>query len=276
VAELTEAGGSRMSFELLSDADDSPLVRIAGELDMQTIPALQAGVEPIMAGTTARLVLDVSRLDFADSSAIALGPVGQPRPPDRDPRAAAARTACNRQNGPGRETDDDAMNETRSFAHAPASAGAARRFAAELLAAHVRPDALETIQLMVSELATNCIRHTDDEFDLTIVGGADRVRVEATDHGGGEPRKRSPKPTDATGRGLQIVDMLATEWGYENLPGGGKTVWFTLDISAGSPADEMHHARERADRAPERHRATRHAERLSLVGGHASGVLTRN
>ncbi|HJS93851.1 MAG TPA: ATP-binding protein [Solirubrobacteraceae bacterium] len=121
------------------------------------------------------------------------------------------------------------MTETRSFEHAPASAGAARRFAAELLATSAEPDTLETVQLMVSELATNCIRHTDSGFDLTIVRDSGRIRVEATDRGGGKPRKRSPKPTDATGRGLQIVDMLSTDWGYHHSPGGGKTVWFTLD-----------------------------------------------
>jgi anti-sigma regulatory factor (Ser/Thr protein kinase) len=121
------------------------------------------------------------------------------------------------------------MTETRSFEHAPASAGAARRFAADLLAATAEPDTLETVQLMVSELATNCIRHTDSGFDLTIVRDSGRIRVEATDRGAGEPRKRSPRPTDATGRGLQIVDMLSTDWGCHHSPGGGKTVWFTLD-----------------------------------------------
>jgi anti-sigma regulatory factor (Ser/Thr protein kinase) len=143
------------------------------------------------------------------------------------------------------------MNETRSFEHAPASAGAARRFAAEILAAGAEPAALEAIELMVSELATNCIRHTDSGFDLTIVRDPDRILVEATDRGAGEPRQRSPKPTEATGRGLQIVDMLSTDWGYHRSPNGGKTVWFTLDLSAGSPADDVD-IRERGDRVPER------------------------
>ena len=143
------------------------------------------------------------------------------------------------------------MNETRSFAHVPASAGAARRFAAEILAASAAPAALETIQLMVSELATNCILHTESGFDLTIVRDSARIRVEATDRGAGEPRKRSPKPTDATGRGLQIVDMLSTDWGYHRSPDGGKTVWFTLDITSGSPSHDVD-IRERVERVPGR------------------------
>jgi anti-anti-sigma factor len=61
-----------MTFELLSDSDGSPLIRITGELDMQTIPELEAGVESIMTAGAGRLVVDVSGVNFADSSAIAL------------------------------------------------------------------------------------------------------------------------------------------------------------------------------------------------------------
>lgn len=61
-----------MTFELLRDSDGSPLIRITGELDMQTIPELEAGVASIMTGRAGRLVVDVSGVNFADSSAIAL------------------------------------------------------------------------------------------------------------------------------------------------------------------------------------------------------------
>ena len=61
-----------MTFELLSDSDGSPLIRITGELDMQTIPELEAGVASIMTGRGGRLIVDVSGVNFADSSAIAL------------------------------------------------------------------------------------------------------------------------------------------------------------------------------------------------------------
>ncbi|MGN6870031.1 MAG: ATP-binding protein [Solirubrobacteraceae bacterium] len=144
------------------------------------------------------------------------------------------------------------MKETRTFEHVPESVAAARRFATELLAGGLDPDALQGIRLMVSELATNCIRHTDSGFELTIIQRRDRVRVEATDHGAGEPRRRSPKPTDPTGRGLQIIDMLSSDWGYDKTPGSGKTVWFMLDLTAASSGDDVEgahapraHARER-------------------------------
>jgi hypothetical protein len=81
---------------------------------------------------------------------------------------------------------------------------------------------------MISELASNCIRHTDTGFDLTIIRTPAEIRVEATDRAVEEPRLRSPAPTDPNGRGLQIVDMLSSSWGFEPLPEGGKTVWFVL------------------------------------------------
>jgi anti-sigma regulatory factor (Ser/Thr protein kinase) len=119
------------------------------------------------------------------------------------------------------------MKRTRSFPHNPQSVPAARRFATSALNG-ATTDTLEAVELMVSELATNCIRHTDSAFDLTVIRAGGDIRVEATDGGGGTPAIRSPKPTDPTGRGLRIVDMLSTGWGVERGGGPGKTVWFTI------------------------------------------------
>ena len=69
---------------------------------------------------------------------------------------------------------------------------------------------------MVSELATNGIRHGQTSFDLVIELTADEIRVEVTDHGGGTPTMRFPGPDEPTGRGLQIVDMLSERWGVES------------------------------------------------------------
>ena len=128
------------------------------------------------------------------------------------------------------------MRDSRTFPHEPQSVPAARRFATSVL----RGASLETLQaveLMVSELATNCIRHTNSGFDLTIVRHGSDIRVEATDQAGGTPTMRSPKPTDASGRGLRIVDMLSARWGVQPLASVGKTVWFMIS-DAGAPAGE--------------------------------------
>jgi anti-sigma regulatory factor (Ser/Thr protein kinase) len=111
---------------------------------------------------------------------------------------------------------------------------AARRFATAALRG-ASTEILEAVELMVSELATNCIRHTNSGFDLTIIRRGDDIRVEATDHAGGTPIMRSPQPTDPSGRGLKIIDMLSARWGVQAVAGVGKTVWFTISDRAAAP-----------------------------------------
>jgi anti-sigma regulatory factor (Ser/Thr protein kinase) len=90
------------------------------------------------------------------------------------------------------------------------------------------PDDIYAIELMVSELATNCIRHGGTPFDLMIDLSSKEVTVEVSDAGPGKPALRSPSPTDPTGRGLRIVDQLSHQWGVETSPDHpGKRVWFT-------------------------------------------------
>ena len=121
------------------------------------------------------------------------------------------------------------MRAVRSFDHLPASIPAARNFAMAV-AAGAPAEVLATIQLLVSELASNSIQHTESGFDLTVTSTADEIRVEATDRGPGEPEMRRAQPTDPTGRGLQIIDAFATNWGVTRVPDNGKTVWFTLAV----------------------------------------------
>ena len=126
------------------------------------------------------------------------------------------------------------MKQARTFPHEPESVPAARRFATSALRG-VSPDTLEAVELMVSELATNCIRHTDSGFELTITRSEGDIRIEATDGAGGRPRMRSPKPTEPSGRGLKIIDMLSAEWGVDQRAAAGKTVWFRVPDPASEP-----------------------------------------
>jgi anti-sigma regulatory factor (Ser/Thr protein kinase) len=129
------------------------------------------------------------------------------------------------------------MNRTRSFPYAPESVAAARRFATEALA-DSPSDVLEAVELMVSELATNCIRHAHTAFSLALRHVSGRLRVEVTDRAGGNPEMRSPGPDDPTGRGLQIVNMLSDDWGVDRTTDERKTVWFTLAVPTAPPTCE--------------------------------------
>ena len=119
------------------------------------------------------------------------------------------------------------MRASRTFAPNPECVRAARRFAAKVLE-DLPPGAFEPIELMVSELATNCIKHGGTAFELTITQRPGEVRIEVCDTGAGIPTVRSPRPEDPSGRGLQIVGMLSDDWGIETADSTGKTVWLTV------------------------------------------------
>lgn len=60
-----------MTFALAAEADGAPLLTIAGELDITTVAALEDALAPTLARQPERLVVDLARVSFADSSAIA-------------------------------------------------------------------------------------------------------------------------------------------------------------------------------------------------------------
>ena len=151
------------------------------------------------------------------------------------------------------------MRLTRTFPAEPQSVGSARRFAAGLVT-EGPPELRETIELMVSELATNCVRHVNASFEVSLERTGDSYPVEVRDEGGGRPAMRSPSPEDVSGRGLRIVDLLAARWGVRYDADAGKTVWFTLTAPQPDAAGEVI-----------AHQMT--PSRRS--GGRASGALTR-
>ena len=116
-----------------------------------------------------------------------------------------------------------------------ASVPAARSFVTRSLAGYA-PDAVSRAELLVSELATNCVVHAATAFTvrLTIAGRA--LRVEVSDDGDGRATVRSPGMSDPHGRGLRLVDQLSTSWGIVRSPRRpGKTLWFSLLIPPREP-----------------------------------------
>ena len=155
----------------------------------------------------------MSGLRFADSSAIALWVRWSTAVHEIElARRLANPAQGHRFDGTGRHPEREAVKQERTFPHEPESVPAARRFATSVLRG-VSADTLEAVELMVSELATNCIRHTDSGFELTISRGGGDIRVEATDGAGGRPRCARPSRPIPSGRGLKIIDMLSARTG---------------------------------------------------------------
>ena len=88
---------------------------------------------------------------------------------------------------------------------------------------------------MLSELATNAVRHAATEYQVSVhvVGETGRVVVEVTDTACGYPTPQEPAGDAPHGRGLHIVGTLADAWGIEmHRDRPGKTVWFSLALPA--------------------------------------------
>ena len=140
------------------------------------------------------------------------------------------------------------MTQERTFEGEAASAGAARRFVAGELS-DVDPRLLESIVLMVSELAANSVRHAQSAFRVAVDRAAKTVRIDVHDEGAGRPLMRSPGPHEPSGRGLRIVDALSDEWGFVEHARGGKSVWFTVGLSPSSGTSGPTTARRPRQRA---------------------------
>jgi serine/threonine-protein kinase RsbW len=93
----------------------------------------------------------------------------------------------------------------------------------------------EVVELLVSELVTNAVRHGASDPHESILVRAKRtdgaVRVEVCDEGAGfAHRGEAPEDMHPGGRGLMLVKTLASRWGV--MPGQPNCVWFEADSMA--------------------------------------------
>jgi anti-sigma regulatory factor (Ser/Thr protein kinase) len=157
------------------------------------------------------------------------------------------------------------MSPQRRFPNEPASVTQARRFTLAAVA-DLPPQLSDAVAVMVSELAANAVRHTGSHFTVTIDRSPELIRIAVTDRGAGSPMVRNPEPVEVSGRGLQIVQALAADWGV--VPASeppGKTVWFSITLE---PTHEEHARAGRELVEPTERRDAR-------AGGAATSTSTR-
>lgn len=131
----------------------------------------------------------------------------------------------------------------------PTAPRLARGFIGVVLTGWGLADLTEVTELLVSELTTNVVRAAtapdgspkyDAEGKLPLVWVrllSDRFRllVEVWDNlpdAYGKPTMRHAGPQEETGRGLDMVDTLCEEWGWESVPDwAGKRVWAMVSVA---------------------------------------------
>ena len=111
----------------------------------------------------------------------------------------------------------------------PSSATRARTLARERLEASCPTDALEIVALLVTELVTNAILHARTPLLLTLESRPGHVRICVEDESNDQPAVRSYESDAVTGRGLALVEQLASTWGVDTTP-SGKVVWCEVPV----------------------------------------------
>ena len=132
----------------------------------------------------------------------------------------------------------------------PTAPRLARGFVAVTLSNWGLGELSDITELVVSELSANVIRASAN-LDGSLRYGADgklpllwirmlsdrsRLLIEVWDTlptALGAPVTRHPEPDEESGRGLEIIETLAEDWGWETVPGwAGKRVWALLKAAA--------------------------------------------
>jgi anti-sigma regulatory factor (Ser/Thr protein kinase) len=94
-------------------------------------------------------------------------------------------------------------------------------------------ETLDITRLLVSELVTNSLEHTESGSCLRVHVEGSELVVEVEDSNPSIPRLLHPEPDSLGGRGIELVDLLASRWGVDPVMDDrhqpvGKVVWFRL------------------------------------------------
>jgi anti-sigma regulatory factor (Ser/Thr protein kinase) len=134
--------------------------------------------------------------------------------------------------------------ERWTFPAEPASVARARHAVAQALPLGCGPDLRDDLRLLASELVTNAVRHApgpgDDQLVELLLWPADGCYwLAVSDAGSGVPVPKSPDPDDLGGRGLVLVDALATAWAVVPRRDCGKSVVAGVRRSCAEPLPRL-------------------------------------
>lgn len=136
---------------------------------------------------------------------------------------------------------------------APAAAGEARNLVRAAIAdwdVAVDPFVAE---LLTSEIVTNAIRYEMTEtVRLHVTCSCGHLRVYVHDSCRSAPEPADPPADAEAGRGLLLVSMLSTDWGWFRTP-TGKAVYFTLALKKDEDDDRVLRCTGRAPRPARPH-----------------------
>jgi anti-sigma regulatory factor (Ser/Thr protein kinase) len=115
------------------------------------------------------------------------------------------------------------------------AAGHARRVLARWLVDVMPAERLGDLQLLVTEIVANSVRHgrvgEDGEIDLLLNMADGVIRAEVRDTGiQADPRVRAPDLSGGGGFGMVLVERMSSAWGVDHEP--NVVMWFELPLGA--------------------------------------------
>ena len=119
------------------------------------------------------------------------------------------------------------VGHTEHLLTADRRAPATARESVRATCAHTLPHLVDDAVLLVSEVVTNAVKHGRAPVRLQIDCEPTSVVVAVDDANPTMPRLRRLDRRRHSGRGLVLLERLATEWGVRRIE-GGKQVWFRL------------------------------------------------
>ncbi|MEV0634930.1 SpoIIE family protein phosphatase [Streptomyces sp. NPDC050619] len=125
------------------------------------------------------------------------------------------------------------LRESWTVWRVPQAVAQARRFTRRTLRTWGVPEgAMDAVLLVVSELVTNALVHTDGRVRLDLTRIDHLMRVAVADASPRSPVKPTSIGWEATGgRGILLVEAMSTAWGIVPVS-GGKQVWSELALEA--------------------------------------------
>lgn len=146
---------------------------------------------------------------------------------------------------PGSEVTEPRLRCVLPFEAAPAEVRLLRRAAVTQLSRWGTPVAADEAELLVTELATNVVKHVGEGTPASLIleWHGERLRLEVHDK---SPVMPSPTTADCEaecGRGLHLLAALAADWGTV-LTAAGKAVWCEVSIGGGRACRRIERAAE--------------------------------
>jgi LuxR family maltose regulon positive regulatory protein len=124
------------------------------------------------------------------------------------------------------------LGERLALGPVPTAAHDSRVFAGEVCGRWGLRELAEPAGLVAGELVANAVVHAGTALELRVEVRGSRLHVAVHDQDSNLPAVQAAKDGGAPGRGLAIVDRVATAWGVRQDGAGGKVVWCTLELPA--------------------------------------------